>query len=287
MKKILISLLCLAGVSQAAFVWIGGEITTAAWNNQYNWAITGNTSFGGDSGQWNGKGPGVPGSDKWDTITLNKAAGNIAELEGWNIKLRLISSTLTVDKIKKFQVGADAVAQLDIDSASVLTFLSYPNDRNGGGNDGGLATINCDGVFNLAYTKDQGGDGFAANLGKTGVMNLTSSSGTAYTAKIKSLSASLETDAIRGERSLITLGDNMSFDSTETSITVTAADNWKKVNNEQEAETAAVTGQDTYWITRNGKGIFLSWLKGESVPEPSTATLSLLALAALAARRRR
>lgn len=287
MKKILISLLCLAGVSQAAFVWVGEEITTAAWNNQFNWAITGNTSFGGDAGQWNGKGPGIPGSDKWDTITLNKAAGNIAELEGWNIKLRLISSTLTVDKIKKFQVGANAVAQLDIDSSSILTFLSYPAEADGGGNDGGLATINCDGVFNLAYTKNQGGDGFAANLGKTGIMNLTSSSGTAYTAKIKSLSASLETDAIRGERSLITLGDNMSFDSTETSITVTAANNWKKVNNEQEAEAAAVTGQDTYWITRNGKGIFLSWLKGESVPEPSTATLSLLALAALAARRRR
>lgn len=282
MKKILISLLCLAGVSQAAFVWIGGEITTAAWNNQFNWAITGNTSFGGNTGQWGNNGPGVPGSEKWDTITLNKAAGNIAELEGWNIKLRLISSTLTVDKIKKFQVGTDAVAQLDIDSSSILTFGSFAD-----GNDGGLTTINCDGVFNLAYTKNQGGDGFAANLGKTGIMNLTSSSGTAYTAKIKSLSASLETDAIRGERSLITLGDNMSFDSTATTITVTAADNWKKVNNEQEAEAAAEAGQDTYWITRNGKGIFLSWLKGESVPEPSTATLSLLALAALAARRRR
>lgn len=282
MKKILITLLCLAGLSQAAFVWIGGEITTSAWDNQYNWAITGNTSFGGNDGHWGSKGPGVPGSDKWDTITLNKAAGNIAELEGWNIKLRLISSTLTVDKLKKFQVGENAVAQLDIDSSSILTFRSFAD-----GNDGGLATINCDGVFNLAYTKNQGGDGFAANLGKTGIMNLTSSSGEAYTAKIKSLSASLETDAIRGERSLITLGDNMSFDSTETTITVTAADNWEKVNNEQEAEAAAVTGQDTYWITRNGKGIFLSWLKGESVPEPSTATLSLLALAALAARRRR
>lgn len=273
--------MCLAGVSQAAFVWIGEEITTSAWDNQYNWAITGNTSFGGNDGHWGNKGPGTPGSEKWDTITLNKAAGRIDELEGWAIKLRLISSTLTVDNIKKFQV-VDDVMQLDIDSASALTFLSY-----NGGNDGGLATINCEGVFNLAYTKNQGGEGFAAYLGKTGIMNLTSSSGTAYTARIKSLNASLETDAIRGERSLITLGDNMSFDSTETSITVTAADNWKKVNNEQEAAAAAESGQDTYWITRNGKGIFLSWLKGESVPEPSSATLSLFALAALAARRRR
>lgn len=287
MKKILITLLGLAGLSQAAFVWIGGEITTDAWDNQYNWAITGNTSFGGYDGHWGNYGPGRPGSEKWDTITLNKAAGRIDALEGWAIKLRLTSSTLTVDKIIKFQVGENDVMQLDIDSASVLTFLSYPDSDNGGGNDGGLATINCEGTFNLAYTRNQGGSGFAADLGKTGIMNLTSSSGAAYTAKIESLKASLETDAIRGERSLITLGDNMSFDSTETSITVTAADNWKKVNNEQEAEAAAETGQDTYWITRNGKGIFLSWLKGESVPEPSSATLSLLALAALAARRRR
>lgn len=282
MKTILTTLLCLAGVSQAAFVWIGGEITTTAWDNQFNWAITGNTSFGGDSGQWGSTGPGRPGSEKWDTITLNNAGGNIAELEGWNIKLRLTSSTLTVDKLKKFQVGANAVAQLDIDSSSILTFRSFAD-----GNDGGLTTINCDGVFNLAYTKNQGGEGFAANLGKTGIMNLTSSGGTAYTAKIKSLSASLETDAIRGVRSLITLGDNMSFDSTATTITVTAAVNWTQVNNEQEAEAAAENGQDSYWITKDGKGIFLSWLKGTSVPEPSTATLSLLALAALAARRRR
>ena len=129
MKKILISLLCLAGVSQAAFVWIGGEITTAAWNNQFNWAITGNTSFGGAGGQWGAAGPGTPGSDKWDTITLNKAAGNIAELEGWSLKLKLISSNLTVAKIKKFQGGG----QLDIDADSILTFNSYTTDGNDGG----------------------------------------------------------------------------------------------------------------------------------------------------------
>lgn len=284
MKKILISLLCLAGVSQAAFVWIGEEITTTAWNNQFNWAITGNTSFGGNGGQWNGKGPGIPGSDKWDTITLNNAAGNIAELEGWNIKLRLISSTLTVDKIKKFQVGTNAVAQLDIDSSSILTFRSFAD-----GNDGGLTTINCEGVFNLAYTKNQGGDGFAANLGKTGIMNLTSSTGNAYTVKIASLKASLETEAVSGSRRLLTLGTNMNFDSTETAITINAAEGWQKVNNQQEAQQAAEAGNDSYWVTKDGTGILLSWVKGktQSVPEPTSATLSLLALTAFVRRRRR
>lgn len=285
MKKTFALLLSLTGLAQAAFVWIGETpITDSSWNDQYNWAITGNTSFGGNDGHWGGSGPGIPNSNKWDQITLNNAAGTISTLEGWCIQMKLVSTTLTVQNIKKFQHGDGGKCQLDIDAASILTLQGYS-----GGNDGGGVTLNCEGVFNLAYTKNQGGEGFAADLGKTGIMNLTSSSGTAYTAKLKSLTATLETEAITGKRSLVTLGENMSFDNTSTAITIQAGDNWQQVNNEQEARQAAEEGQDSFWVSKEADGIFLSWIKGESesVPEPSTATLSLLALAALVARRRR
>ena len=285
MKKTFALLLSLTGLAQAAFVWIGETpITDSSWNDQYNWAITGNTSFGGNDGHWGGSGPGIPNSNKWDQITLNNAAGTISALEGWCIQMKLVSTTLTVQNIKKFQHGDGGKCQLDIDAASILTLQGYS-----GGNDGGGVTLNCEGVFNLAYIKNQGGEGFAAYLGKTGIMNLTSSSGTAYTAKLKSLTATLETEAITGKRSLVTLGENMSFDNTSTAITIQAGDNWQQVNNEQEAHQAAEEGQDSFWVSKEAGGIFLSWIKGESesVPEPSTATLSLLALAALVARRRR
>lgn len=285
MKKTFALLLSLTGLAQAAFVWIGETpITDSSWNDQYNWAITGNTSFGGNDGHWGGSGPGIPNSNKWDQITLNNAAGTISTLEGWCIQMKLVSTTLTVQNIKKFQHGDGGKCQLDIDAASILTLQGYS-----GGNDGGGVALNCEGVFNFAYTKNQGGEGFAADLGKTGIMNLTSSSGTAYTAKLKSLTATLETEAITGKRSLVTLGENMSFDNTSTAITIQAGDNWQQVNNEQEARQAAEEGQDSFWVSKEAGGIFLSWIKGESesVPEPSTATLSLLALAALVARRRR
>lgn len=282
MKKTILAVLALlSGAAQAAFVWIGGEITSSAWNNQFSWSITGNTSFGGNNGHWGSYGPGIPDSGKWDQITLNHASGSIDTLEGWSLKLKLISSNLTVAKIKKFQGGG----QLDIDADSILTFNSYTTD----GNDGGQVIINCEGVFNLAYTKNQGGDGFFCNLGKTGVMNLTSSTGDAYTVKIASLEARLETEAVSGSRRLLTLGTNMNFDSTETAITINAAEGWQKVNNQQEAQQAAEAGNDSYWVTKDGTGILLSWVKGktQSVPEPTSATLSLLALTAFVRRRRR
>lgn len=267
-------------MAQAAFVWIGGEITTAAWNNQYNWAITGNTSFGGDLGNWGSSGPGTPGSDKWDQITLNSASGSIDRLEGWTLKLRLINSSLTSSMIKKLQGGCS----VEIDADSVLTLKNFGGEN---GNDGETCVLDCDGVFNLEYSKNQGGEGILASLGTSGIMNLTSTSGT-HTAKVKTVSATLEAAAISGTRKLITLGDGMSFEGAPV-VTVNGTEGWTRVNNEQEAQEASENGEDAYWVTNDSTGISVSWLKGESetVPEPASATLSLLALAALAARRRR
>lgn len=184
---------------------------------------------------------------------------------------------------KKFQGGCS----IDIDQSSTLTFNSY-----NGGNDGGRTTLNNYGTFNLAYTKSQGGEGFYANLGATGIMNLTSSNGNSYNAKIASLTATLTLDGGTASgvtasghqiltRNLVTLGSNMSFDGTNTSLEmlsgIAGIDTLTAVDDLTNAEVGS------YMVTKNENGYSVSYV----VPEPAAASLSLLGLAGLAMRRRR
>lgn len=280
MKKTLITLIALAGMAHADFVWNGGEIITQElWQTESSWSITGS-----DSWLSAGTGPGTPNSNAWSLISVSGANGSISQLEGWTLKLALQNGAdLTVGNVKKFQGGCS----IDIDQSSTLTFNSY-----NGGNDGGRTTLNNYGTFNLAYTKSQGGDGFYANLGATGIMNLTSSNGSSYTAKIASLTATLTLDGGTASgltsdghqiltRNLVTLGSNMSFDSTNTSLEmlsgIAGIDTLTAVDDLTNAEVGS------YMVTKNENGYSVSYV----VPEPAAASLSLLGLAGLAMRRRR
>ena len=180
---------------------------------------------------------------------------------------------LTVGNVKKFQGGCS----IDIDQSSTLTFNSY-----NGGNDGARTTLNNYGTFNLAYT----------NLGATGIMNLTSSNGSSYNAKIAILTATLTLDGGTASgvtasghqiltRNLVTLGSNMSFDGTDTSLEmlsgIAGIDSLTAVDDLTNAEVGS------YMVTKDGNGYSVSYV----VPEPAAASLSLLGLAGLAMRRRR
>ena len=280
MKKTLITLIALAGMAHADFVWNGGEsITQELWQTESSWSITGS-----DSWPSAGTGPGTPNSNAWSLISVSGANGSISQLEGWTLKLALQNGAdLTVGNVKKFQGGCS----IDIDQSSTLTFNSY-----NGGNDGGRTTLNNYGTFNLAYTKSQGGEGFYANLGATGIMNLTSSNGSSYTAKIASLTATLTLDGGTASgltsdghqiltRNLVTLGSNMSFDSTNTSLEmlsgIAGIDTLTAVDDLTNAEVGS------YMVTKNENGYSVSYV----VPEPAAASLSMLGLAGLAMRRRR
>ena len=280
MKKTLITLIALAGMAHADFVWNGGEnITQELWQTESSWSITGS-----DSWPSAGTGPGTPNSNAWSLISVSGANGSISQLEGWTLKLALQNGAdLTVGNVKKFQGGCS----IDIDQSSTLTFNSY-----NGGNDGGRTTLNNYGTFNLAYTKSQGGEGFYVNLGATGIMNLTSSNGSSYNAKIASLTATLTLDGGTASgvtasghqiltRNLVTLGSNMSFDGTDTSLEmrsgIAGIDSLTAVDDLTNAEVGS------YMVTKNENGYSVSYV----VPEPAAASLSLLGLAGLAMRRRR
>ncbi|MBE6401629.1 MAG: hypothetical protein E7037_06360 [Verrucomicrobia bacterium] len=216
----LIAASAMTATAYAGYVWNGGEtITQDLWQAQDSWSLT-------DSSTWTGSGtgPGTPDSNMWELISISNSKGEISVLEGWNLRLSLVGSELTVDSLKKFQGGSCSVS---LDADSVLTISNF-----NGGNDGGSITLDNEGIFNLAYGKSQGGEGFVADLGETGIMKLTSVSGS-YTAKIKSLSAVLGTTeetetkggvVLSNYRNLITLGSGMSFDNTVTTFSFTNAD---------------------------------------------------------------
>ena len=304
MKKTIITLFSLCGVASAAsYTWNGGDtIDSSKWADKDNWILAEGTTW-----EDNTNGPGTTDSDMWSAIIIAGADGRVGDknesvdpiIEGWNFNLTLKNGAdLTIGQIKKFQGETDQNNTpndesddirihciINIDSTSSLTI-----DEFWGGNDGNSIFLNNAGSFTLNYScRVQGGDGFVMNLYDSGhVTFLDQNHATANTAKVASITAQL-TGVSEGvlERQLITLdsrdGKLVSFDDTVTTYSFTDAEGniMNKVDS-LAALTSAVA--PSYYITKDASGIKVSYVL---VPEPTTATLSLLALAGLAARRRR
>ncbi len=277
MKKTLIALMAVAGVASADYVWNGGsEVNSDKWKDSANWTIDAEDTF-------QGNGPGMTNSNMWGNIYISGATGSVGNednftLEGWSLDLYLTNGTnLTFQRIQKFQGGA----YISIDETSALTIYSYY-----GGNDGGIVTLDNKGSFTLGYSlRTQGGEGFAMNLYDTGIVTLQAqNTGRMNYAKVSSITAQL-TGIKEGiqERVLVNKDSMVSFDNTQTTYAFTDA-NGITMTAVDSLEALAEATAPSYFVTKDDSGIKVSYVL---VPEPTTATLSLLALAGLAARRRR
>ncbi len=258
--------------AQADYTWNGGAtITQEAWQDQDNWTLSGSSTWTGT-----GTGPASPNSDMWGNVSISDASGSIDNLEGWNFHLSLTNADLTVSGVKKFQGGAS----LTIDENSSFTIQNFGYAA---GNDGGAVTVNNAGTFTTTLSKNTGGSGYTLNLGETGVVNINSNGNhsfglTALTATLPTGLASLTgTGVTTVTRQLVSLGSGASLTGNQT---ITITDNgFTAVDSLDEL----VAG--TYYLSNTADGISVTY--AVAVPEPATATLSLLALAGLAARRRR
>ena len=284
MKKTFITLLALAGVASANYVWNGGkEINSEKWSDSSNWILDEGDTFAGN-------GPGMTDSEMWESIYVANASGSVGNednftLEGWNLSLYLSNEAdLTFQRIKKFQNGS----YINIDATSSLSIYSYY-----GGSDGGLITLDNKGSFTLGYSlRTQGGEGFAMNLYDTGIVNLVAqNTNDANSARVKSVTAQLVSSAAGIEtRTLVNKAAGVGFDDTETTYAFTDAQG-AVMTAVDSLEALATATAPSYFVSKNDTGIHVSYVgifePTEYIPEPATATLSLLALAGLAARRRR
>ena len=300
MKKTIVTLLALAGTAFAAdsYTWNGGAtINNAGWKNQANWQPTQGTSWTNTQPEdddpnkdkvtyWNAdsNGPATEGSNMWGDIYISGATGTVTSIiEGWSLDLHLTNGTaLTFNRIKKLQGGTT----IEIDETSSLTINEW-----WGGYDGGSIILNNKGTFTINYSCHvQGGDGFVMNLYDAGTVTFLDQNhdSSDNTAKVASITAQL-TGAGTGilERQLITLDNRenkkVSFDGTTTAYSFTDA-NGTVMTKVDSLEALATAVAPSYYVTKDDSGIKVSYVL---VPEPTTATLSLLALCGLAARRRR
>ena len=289
MKKTLVLLLAAAGMVHADYKWQGGNtITTEKWDNQANWEMTNGTTWRTVNDAPCPDGPGTTNSEMWDPIYIENASGTIENLEGWQLNLTLVNTGLRVDKLVKFQNNTGEGCYINIDANSSL----WVNEFGQYGSDGEEVYLNCEGSFTMYYNKDQGGSGIRADLGSTGKIQLQkegNSTAENYKASLAYLEADLNATSLTlgviQARSLVEVVKGVVMATlTDNQIKINASEDWVSVTS---ADEVVNDGRKYYWVTQSQEGVKLNYVATDSIPEPTTATLSLLALAGLAARRRR
>ncbi len=159
---------CLAGASGAAYadyVWNGGDtITNEAWNTQEKWNLTGSSSFPVAD-----KGPGVPGSNAWDTISISNASGSVGTLEGWNFSIAMTSSVLTVENITKIQNGGGrTTAEITLNDSTLTLNVGNGHQQSM------TVTLNNGSQMNLNLSKNRTDGATTINYGDFGATTLGS-----------------------------------------------------------------------------------------------------------------
>lgn len=275
MKRTLIALLALGGIAGAAdYTWNGGlKIDAAAWAEEGNWILA-------EGVTWNtaGSGPGTTGSNMWGPIVINTPGAVVSDvsLEGWQPQISITngaSATLTMAKIQadhdiaSFVVGAgssltlhdngpykDGLVTYTIEDAASLTVIINTT-----------GTVSADSVFNLGS--------YGSAIFRSSENRTLGGTGNTINATLAKAVEGIAGDTIY-TRKLIGL-ENVVFNNMRYNF----GEGWDEVGSVDD-----ITGFNQYAITSDASGI---WVSYKLVPEPATATLSLLALAGLAARRRR
>ena len=279
MKKTLITLAALAtSTAFADWTWQGGNtITTDLWNTTTNWTGTGDNS-GNPT-----KGPGTAGSNIWNPIVVSNASGTVTGMEGWELDLTLNNAHLTMTS-KKLQNPT----KLTLDGTSSLT-LNVTE-----GNCQGTKTISTAGFLTINVNATVGSNNkgtWNATLIDGGSLSFGGSS----TSSIGSLTLNLSGSnlfsgysAIGNAYELVTvtvvsITGGTSFSSVDLTEGSTLGGFEMELSNED--LTASADNLGKYTISQGDGGISITYVT--ATPEPTTATLSLLALAGLCARRRR
>ncbi|XBD73944.1 PEP-CTERM sorting domain-containing protein [Akkermansia massiliensis] len=248
--------------------WTGGAGPTEG--NTYELGNAGNWSNGIPS-RGNGQGPDVIFNNA-GTVNVNGAMVDTSDGGGITVTG---NSNVTVG-------GTRYTGNVTVGSGSTLNL---------GQVDFKSSDITLDGTLNLTVCGiDPGGNGARLVFGIGGIMNVNQKIWGASSFSVSGLLATTSTDLTVGESQFVTrtLVTSAGFDGGSISLGDFTAEDGSaltKASGLMEGNAADYQGQ-YYLYTENGD-VKVQYVVAGAVPEPATATLSLLGLAALMLRRRR
>lgn len=248
--------------------WTGGagptEGNTYELNNADNWS-------NGVPSRGNGQGPDVIFNNS-GTVNVNGSMVDTSDGGGITVTG---NSNVTVG-------GTRYMGNVTVGSGSTLNL---------GQVDFKSSDITLDGALNLTVCGiDSGGDGARLVFGIGGIMNVNQKIWGASSFSVSGLLATTSADLTVGEFQFVTrtLVNSAGFEGGDISLGEFLAEDGSsltKASAKMEGDAADYQGQ--YYVYKDGNTIKVQYVVGGAVPEPATATLSLLGLAALMLRRRR
>jgi hypothetical protein len=114
------------------------NINADDWKTKSNWLLVNEEKV------WT-IGPGYTDSNMWEPIYLQDVTATGIAFEGWNLRLKLVNSSLTATT-QKFQHGDAAAVTIDVDENSTLDITMAGADNQ---NDPGTHTFNIDGKLTI------------------------------------------------------------------------------------------------------------------------------------------
>ncbi|MBQ8243207.1 MAG: PEP-CTERM sorting domain-containing protein [Bacteroidaceae bacterium] len=186
-------------------------------------------------------------------------------LEGWQPLLQVTTNSIFTATFDKLQFNG---ASITVDEGSTFNMKVVGDYKDYTGN------FYINGTLNLDLDYDNGIPSTVFTLGDNASLSVSNSTTNG--------AVTLNANLIGNEAGVIYTRDLLTYNNAAfTNVAYNFGEGWTNVGDGE------ITGANQYKITNNTTGISVSYMAVAPIPEPTTATLSLLALAGLAARRRR
>ena len=242
------------------YIGANKTIGETEWKTQSNWVHT---------DTWK-TGPGYTESNMWSPIYLQDVTATGIAFEGWNLRLKLVNSSLTATTVK-LQTGVPSTIDVDENSTLNLT-LSKTN------NGTWTRTFNIDGRLTISMgtcSWSTGSNTNTINLGTTGQFTLTANSAqTTPAASSFAINATLTNPTANNTIKSRTLATFTNVTVTTLTPTISGTDGWTLVESKDALKDQIFNGK-YYYVEKTSTGVTLyTYKETTKFTENSTQNLS-------------
>lgn len=251
--------------------YIGGITTGSSSVDATKWKTENNWVLASGENSWN-IGPGYTNSNLWYPIYLQDVTATGIEFEGWNLRLKLVNSSLTATTVK-LQTGVASTIDVDENSTLSLTLSTTNNGQ-------WTRTFNIDGSLTINMGTQSWSTGTNANtinLGTTGRFTLAANSEkTTPAASSFTINATLTDPTEHNTVESRTLATFTNVTVTTLSNSISGTDGWTSVANKAALETQSDDGKYYYVESSTSSGVTLHKYQKFSTYEVAASTTETL-----------